>query len=208
MIEPGCLASISRRATACATKIGGAHVELHDRVEILDRDVDQHGFGRLVPALLTRMLNGCGLRDRRLHGGEVGHVEHQRLGLARRARGSPPPPPRSRLACAPRASHARRLRQRRRRREPDAAPAAGDERALAVEAEGGGLARSIAAIASPTRGCSLHPRAANGGEVCGGGARRCSASDSRPHRVTLRGGGSARSRKCANIASSHSAACA
>ncbi len=39
------------------------------------------GFGRLVPALLTRMLNGVGRRDGRLHGGKVHHVEHQRLGL-------------------------------------------------------------------------------------------------------------------------------
>ena len=67
---------------------------------------------------------------------DVGHVEHQRLGRpAARANGT------GRLFnFRPRARRKRHLRagvrQRRGRRKPDTAPAAGDERAPAVEAEG------------------------------------------------------------------------
>ncbi len=39
------------------------------------------GLGRLVPALLTRMLKGGRGRDRALHGGEIGDVQHQRVGV-------------------------------------------------------------------------------------------------------------------------------
>ena len=53
------------------------------------------------------------------------------------------------------------LCQRGRCGEPNAAPAAGDERALAVEAEGGVLARSIGARLTASSVCSLPP--------CGGG---------------------------------------
>ena len=89
-------------------EIGGAHVQPHDRRRKSSIVTSSSGFGRLVPALLTRMLNGAACSDRGLHGGKIGHVEHQRVGAAARARGSRRRLPRPRLRCARAASHARR----------------------------------------------------------------------------------------------------
>ena len=96
------------------------------------------GFGRLVPALLTRMLKGLGAGDGLLHGGEVGDVEHQRVGLLAA----------SADACGGRLDLGFGAGGQRDMRagigecpgggEADAAAGARDERALAVEAEGGG----------------------------------------------------------------------
>ena len=95
-------------------------------------------FGRLVPALLTRMLNGWASRDGGLHGRQIGDVEHQRLGLLP----ARPDRRRGRLDLRARARHQRHVRarvgQRRGRSQPDAAPGARHQGTLAVEAEGGG----------------------------------------------------------------------
>ena len=113
------------------------HVECKDRIEILDLDVGEISWpvrARVVDEdLKRRCRDGYGATSRF----DVSHVEHQRLGLAAaRANGA------RRLLDLP--SGARRERhlraglgQRRGRCKPDAAPAAGDKRAPAVEAEGG-----------------------------------------------------------------------
>ena len=117
-------------------EIGRAHVERKDRVEILDFDVDE--ISRTVRA---------GIVDE--------DVERRRpAAIAARAAAMSVTSSSSASACSPRARMARRrffdfgrrarrkrhmragLRQRRGRRKPDAAPGAGDERALAVEPEG------------------------------------------------------------------------
>ena len=85
------------------------------------------------------MSNGGRRADRRLHGGEIGHVHDERLGLvtalAQRRRRF--------LDFVARARGERDLRAgfRKRGREAEAepTPGAGHQRALAVEAEGGRL---------------------------------------------------------------------
>ena len=65
MIEPGRLASISRRATACAMK--KAARTLSPMMTSKSSTVTSTSiFGRLVPALLTRMSNGsaCAIAPR------------------------------------------------------------------------------------------------------------------------------------------------
>ena len=137
MIEPGSFASTSRSATACATK--NAARTLSPMMMSKSSTVTSTSiFGRLVPALLTRMSNGSRCRQRAPHGVDVGDVERQRVGLVAARADRRRPPPRSRpcvraasVTCAPACG------ERRGRRQPDAAPAAGDQRALAVEAERG-----------------------------------------------------------------------
>jgi hypothetical protein len=113
---------------------GGADIERENRVEILDGDVRQ--ISRAVHAgIVDEDLKRRRLRDRLSHGADVGDIEHQCLGLLA-----------ARADCrggildlgsgARRQRHVRAGRgQRRSCREPDAAPAAGDQRALSVEAE-------------------------------------------------------------------------
>ncbi len=96
------------------------------------------GLGRLVPALLMRMLKGSAWAIVLLHGGEIGDVEDQCIGfLAARADGG--------CGCfdlgggAGGERHVRTgIGEGSRGGEAEAAAAAGHERALAVEAEGGG----------------------------------------------------------------------
>ena len=134
MIEPGSFAVDQPQRHRLRHEERRAHVEREDRVEILDLDVRQRS--RPVHAgIVDENLKRLGRGDRPPRGLDVGDVEHQRVGL-----------------LAARADRRRRIldfafgargerhmragrRQRRRRRKPDAAPAAGDQRALAVEAE-------------------------------------------------------------------------
>ena len=68
-------------------EIGGAHVEAHDDVEVLDGDVEQ-GLGAVGAGVVDEDVEGFGPCDRLLHGGEIGDVQHQRIGfLAARADG-------------------------------------------------------------------------------------------------------------------------
>ena len=95
------------------------------------------GFGRLVPALLTRMLNGSALATAACMAARSVTSSTSVSACC----------PRARIACAAssissrvRASkrHMRAgVRERGGGRQPDAAPGAGHQRALAVEAEGG-----------------------------------------------------------------------
>ena len=139
MIEPGCFASIRRARHRLRHEKGGAHVEREDEVEILDLHVDERrrpvGAG-IVDQDVERRLRG----DRRLHRVDVAHVERER----RR-----PVCPRARIASAASSISFARARGERHMRagvgqrggggQPDAAPAAGHQRAPAVEAEGGRL---------------------------------------------------------------------
>ena len=113
---------------------GGAHVEGKDGVEILDLDV--HQMRRAIGAgIVDEHVERFGCRHGAAHRVEIGNVELKRVGLV---------PARANGVCrgldlrlrARNERHMRAgLRQRRSCREPDAAPAAGDQRALAVETE-------------------------------------------------------------------------
>jgi hypothetical protein len=117
-------------------EIGGADVEPEDEVEVLNLHVDERR--RLVGAgVIDENIERCLRGDCSLHGFDIAHVEHQRLGLvAARADGL------SRFldlgggACRERHMRAG-FGQCGRRREPDAAPGAGHQRAPPVETEGG-----------------------------------------------------------------------
>ena len=137
-IEPGSFASIKPHRHRLRHEERSAHVERKDGVEILDFDVGQ--MRRPIHAgIVDEDLKRFGRGDSLPRGLDVGHVEHQRVGFlaagadrGRRvfdflfgARGE----------CDMRAGR----RQRRRRREPDAAPAAGNQRTPAVEPEGRSL---------------------------------------------------------------------
>ena len=138
MIEPGSFASMSRSATACAMKNAARtlSVKMASKSSTL---TSGRNAGRFMPALLIEDLKRFGRGDRLPRRLDIGHVKHQRVGpLAARA------DRRCRIldfALGPRRERHMRAgcRQRRSRRQPDAAAAAGDERALAVEAEGGSL---------------------------------------------------------------------
>ena len=114
---------------------GSTHVEREDGVEILDLHV--HEIGRPVGAgIVDQNVEGLGRCDRRAHRRNVGDVERQRRGA------SPARADRRRRRLdlgrgARRERHMRAgLRERRAGRQSDAAAAAGDERAPAVETEG------------------------------------------------------------------------
>ena len=136
MIEPAALGLDQPSRHRLRDEIGGAHVQRHDESKS-STVTSTNGAGRLVPALLTRMSNGCCCGDRCLHGVDVGDVEHERVGLlaarADRVGGL--------LDLVRGARGERHMRagigQRRCGREPDAAPGAGHQRALAVEPERG-----------------------------------------------------------------------
>ena len=53
MIEPGSFSATQPQRHRLRHEEGGAHVEIHDGVEVVDRDLGQTGFGRFMPALLT-----------------------------------------------------------------------------------------------------------------------------------------------------------
>jgi hypothetical protein len=114
----------------------GAHIEREDRVEILDLDVGE--VSRSVHAgIIDQNLKRLAVGDGLLRSLDVGDIEHQRFGLlpavADRGGGG------FNLGFGARRKRDMRAgrSQRRRRRKPNAAPAAGDQRALAVETEGG-----------------------------------------------------------------------
>ena len=115
----------------------GAHIQPHDGVEVLDLDVDQRRrpvHAGIVDQHLKR--RACGKRC--LDGGDIGDVERQRVGLlAARADRRRRFLDFGRRACGQRHMRAG-VGQRGGGGETDAAPGAGDQRALAVEAEGGG----------------------------------------------------------------------
>ena len=95
--------------------------------------------GRLVPALLTSTSNGCAAAIARRTASRSVTSSWSASALSPRATIASAA---ASISACVRASerHLRaRLRERGRRRQPDAAPAAGDERALAVEAERGRL---------------------------------------------------------------------
>ncbi len=137
MIEPGFFASTSRFTTACATKKAARTFRLEDGVEVLDRHIDEQG--RSVGArIVHKNVERLGLANERANRIDIGDVERRRAGLA--------------VALADLggrrfdlvfvARHQRDMRaglgERRCGRKPDAAPGAGDQRALAVQAERGG----------------------------------------------------------------------
>jgi len=134
MIEPPRLASIRRRATACAMKKAARTLsaKMTSKSSTL---TSIRAAGRLVAGVVDQHVEGLRRRDRTAHGIEVGDVELERVGLVaarddRLRRGL------DLLARARGERHLRAgLRQRRRRGEPDAASAAGDQRAFAVETE-------------------------------------------------------------------------
>ena len=108
MIEPGCLASISCCATACATKKAARTLSDEHEIEILDLHIDERrrpvGTG-IVDEDVERLRCAAIVCLHRL---DVAHVERQRHRPAARARGSPRLLPRSRsLVRATQASHAR-----------------------------------------------------------------------------------------------------
>ena len=117
---------------------GGAHIEIEDGVEVLDRHVRQ--IGRPVDAgIVDQDLIRRARRQRRTHRVDIGDVERERVGLLpARADGGG-----GFLDFLFGARDQRDMRagigQRRRGGQPDAAPAAGHQRAAAVEAEGSGL---------------------------------------------------------------------
>ena len=134
MIEPGRLAATRRPATACATK--NAARTLSPMMTSKSSTVTSGSiFGRLVPALLIEHVERLGFRHRRPDRRDVGDVESKCVGLI--ATRTDRLGRRLDLAC-----RARRERdvcagcgQRGCGREPDAAPAARHQRALAVEPE-------------------------------------------------------------------------
>ena len=85
MIEPGCFGLDQPARHRLRDEIGGAHVEAHDRVEVLDRDVHQQ-LRPVGAGIVDQDVERLRRADRRLHGGEVGDVEHQRSALSPRAR--------------------------------------------------------------------------------------------------------------------------
>ena len=139
MIEPGRFGLDQPPRHRLRHEKGGAHVERRMTKSKSSTFTSTNGAGRLVPALLTRMSNGCLRGDRLLHGLDVAHVERERRRPAARARGLPRPLPRSPLCARGQRDMRAGIGQRRGRRKPDAAPGAGHQRALAVEAEGGRL---------------------------------------------------------------------
>ena len=104
------------------------------------RDVEQR-LGPVGAGVVDEDVEGLGAGDRGLHGGKIGDVEDQRLGLLT----ARPDRLRGRLDLALRARGERHMRagvgQRPGGGQPDAAPGAGHQRALAVEAEGGGSSK-------------------------------------------------------------------
>ena len=137
MIEPGSFASISRSATVCAMK--KAARTLSAKMASKSSTVTSGSIGRPVHAgIVDQDLIGRARGQAPAHRVDVGDVEHQRIGLLpARADGGG-----GLLDFAFGARRERHMRasigQRRRCRQPDAAPAAGHQRAAAVEAEGGG----------------------------------------------------------------------
>ena len=79
------------------------------------RDVEQR-LGPVGAGVVDEDVEGRGAGNRRLHGGEIGDVEDERLGLLPAGADRLPLPPRSRSPCARRASHARPRRRAPRRR--------------------------------------------------------------------------------------------
>ena len=61
-------------------EVGRAHVEPHDGVEVVDGDVEQR-LGPVGAGVVDEDVEGLGAGYCRLHGGEVGDVEDERLGL-------------------------------------------------------------------------------------------------------------------------------
>ena len=138
MMEPGRLASIRRRATACAMK--NAARTLSAKMASKSSTLTSiRTAGRLVPALLTSTSNGSAAAIVRRTASRSVTSSGSATALS----------PRAAIACAaasisvPRACGERHLgaglRERGRRRQPDAAPATGDQRAFAVETKGGCL---------------------------------------------------------------------
>ena len=137
MIEPGRFASIRRRATACAMKKAARtlrakmaskssilHVHQDGRpvgAGIVDQDVERVGGARWRPRTASRSVTSSTSASAALAAGA--DRGRRLLDLASGAR---------------RERHVRARRGKRRgSREPDAAPAAGDQRAPAVEPERG-----------------------------------------------------------------------
>ena len=193
MIEPGRFASISRSATACAMK--NAARTLSPMMTSKSSTVTSASiFGRLVPALLTSTSNGSA----RATAARAAAMSVTSRGSASALVAARANCVRRRLdlaLCARRQRHMRAgLRQCGCCREPDAAPAAGDQRALAVEAERGrfrevdfsgethfsvGLIFGWAHCAPHTRSAPS-PHAKRGGEGWGGGCCCDSALDHPP----------------------------
>ena len=137
MIEPGSFVLDQPQRHRLRHEEGGAHIEREDGVEILNRHIRQ--IGRPVHAgIVDQDLVGRALAKRPAHGVDVGDVERKRVGLLpARADGGG-----GLLDFLRGARDQRDMRagigQCGRRGEPDAAPAAGHQRAPAVEAERGG----------------------------------------------------------------------
>jgi hypothetical protein len=137
MIEPASFASI-RRAASLRHEKRRAHVERENRIEVFDLDVSQQR--RTIHAgIVDENLKRLCRRNRLSRGLDVGDIDNERVGLLA-----------SRTDCRSRffdlgfgtrrERHMRAgLRQCRGCRQPDAAPAAGDQRASAVETKGGSL---------------------------------------------------------------------
>ena len=169
-MEPGCFGRDQPARHGLGDEVGRAHVEAHDGVEVLDGDVEQQ-LGPVGAGVVDEDVERLGARDRGLHGGEVGDVEDERLGLlpARTDRR------RRRLDLARRARHQRHMRsgvrQRRGRRQADAPPGARHQRTLAVEAEGGGRRGGPIVVTSmEKRSLSPSPRTSRGERRGEGGA--------------------------------------
>ena len=80
MIEPGSFASISRSATACATKKAARTLSamMTSKSSTLTSGRQRRAVGA---GIVDQDLNGSARGQRRLRRLDVGHVEHQRLGL-------------------------------------------------------------------------------------------------------------------------------
>ena len=114
---------------------GGAHVERHNGVEVINRHIDE-GLGPIGSSVVDKNAEGCGRRQRPLHGGKVGDVENERLGeLAPLAdcRGSCFD---LRLGACSKRDVRHGVGERKSRRKADAATGARHERPFTLKAEG------------------------------------------------------------------------